>query len=334
MFPALILDWSGTLVDDMGPTLAATNAVLANYNHPPFTWEEFRGNFRLPYSEWYEERLPGVPLDELEDHFRAAFAESEHHVRPLDGTAEFLAWGKKRGIRLFVLTSMDRQCFETQLHAFGFADYFEATYSGVVDKRTVIQDMLETHGLEASTTAYVGDMVHDVETARHGGVVSVAVLSGYDPPARLYEAEPRLVLACIKSLHAVLEEHAQVRIETMTPRETIVIRRLAVEALIGVPDKERAAPQTLFISVVITPDQCFAQMEDRIEKTVDYQAVANWIAACVAEKPRHLIETLAHELAQGILDRFSVARSVEVEVEKHVLPETDAVLVRTARTRE
>ena len=34
-------------------------------------------NFRLPYAGFYEEILPGVPLDELEDHFREGFANSE-----------------------------------------------------------------------------------------------------------------------------------------------------------------------------------------------------------------------------------------------------------------
>lgn len=331
MFRALILDWSGTLVDDMGPTLAATNAVLANYDQPSLSWEEFRGSFRLPYSEWYEERLPGVPLDELEDHFRVAFG--SHQVTPLEGTAEFLAWGQSRGIRMFVLTSMDRQCFEEQLHAFGFAGYFEATYSGVVDKRTLIQEILNSHALDPGATAYVGDMVHDVETARQGGVVSVAVLSGYDLPARLSEAKPRFVLACIKSLHAMLEEHDRSREEAMTGRETISIRRLAVEAVIGVPEEERAESQTLFISVVLVPSRPFAQMGDRIEETVDYQAVADWITSCVEGRPRHLIETLANDLATGVLDRFPIAWSVEIEVEKHILPRTDAVLVRTVRVR-
>ena len=76
MFRALIFDWSGTLVDDMGPTLDATNAVLGRFGKAPMSWEEFRSRFRLPYSEFYEEVLPGVPLEELEDHFRAGFRES------------------------------------------------------------------------------------------------------------------------------------------------------------------------------------------------------------------------------------------------------------------
>ena len=176
MFRALILDWSGTLVDDMGPTLAATNAIFERFDMPVMSREEFRESFRLPYSEWYDELLPGVPLEELEVHFRDAFDASEHPVTPLEGTAEFLSWCREQGIRLFVLTSMNAHNFGQQLSEFGFADYFEQTYAGVIDKREMIHRILREHDLDPAETAYVGDMVHDIETAHHGGLTSVGVL--------------------------------------------------------------------------------------------------------------------------------------------------------------
>jgi phosphoglycolate phosphatase len=334
MFRALILDWSGTLVDDMGPTLAATNAVLARFDKPALTAEEFRQSFRLPYSEWYDEQLPGVPLEELEGHFREAFEASEHPVTPLEGTAEFLRGGEGNGIRLFVLTSMDARNFEEQLHRFGFAGHFEGTYAGVIDKRKVIREILHTHGLRAEETAYVGDMAHDIETAHHGGVTSVGVLSGYDPQARLAAAGPKLLLSCIKSLHAMLESwQVRARDGALTGRGGwIEIRRLQVEAMIGVPAEERGTPQRLFVSVRIVPRIGFGEMEDEISRTVDYDAVAKRVQALAGEKPRHLIETLADDVARMVLGEFS-ACEVEVEVEKHILPDTEAVVVRTRQVR-
>ena len=66
MFRNLIFDWSGTLVDDLGPVIEATNAVLMPYGIPEFDREGFRRAFRLPYREFYHELLPHIPLDELE----------------------------------------------------------------------------------------------------------------------------------------------------------------------------------------------------------------------------------------------------------------------------
>ena len=69
--------------------------------------------------------------------------------------------------------------------------FFEEIYSGVIDKRDRIGEILTTHGLAMENTAFVGDMVHDIETAHHGEIASVAVTTGYDPEARLRKAEPK-----------------------------------------------------------------------------------------------------------------------------------------------
>lgn len=330
MFRSLILDWSGTLVDDMGPTLAATNAVFAQYDKPPLTLEEFRESFRLPYSEWYEEHVPGVALEELEEHFRVAFDCSEHSVTPLEGTVEFLNWCSENGIRLFVLTSMNSHNFEQQLREFGFDRHFERTYSGVIDKRTMIGRIVQEHGLEPGETAYVGDMAHDIDTAHHGGVTSVALLSGYDPAARLAAAGPKFLLSCIKSLHALLRHSTPE--QSVGPRDVITIRRLAIGCHVGVPDEERAEKQMLYLTLEIVPILRFAELEDRVEQTVDYDTVARRVRAIAEDRPRKLIETLAHEIAQAVLGEFA-AREVSVEVEKHILPDTEAVTVRTCRRR-
>ncbi len=327
MFRALILDWSGTLVDDSAPTLAATNEVLTKYGKPAMSWEQFRESFRLPYSEWYDEHVPGIGLEELEEHFRAAFDSSSHPVTPLEGAAEFLEWCHGNGIRLFVLTSMNVECFRQQLVSFGFERFFECTYAGVVDKRSRIHEIMENHDLERAETAYVGDMAHDIDTAHHGGVTSVGVLSGYDPAPRLAAAGPGLMLPCIRSLHLLLSRARRGTEESF--KDVILIRRLAVSCFIGVPEEERAEAQTLYLSLEITPERRFSSLQDRISDTVDYDRVARRTVELAAERPRRLIETLADEVAVMVLSEFA-ARQVTVEIEKHILPETEAVLVRTS----
>ncbi|MEJ6578892.1 MAG: HAD family hydrolase [Akkermansiaceae bacterium] len=186
----LLFDWSGTLVDDLPPTLHATNEVLLNYGVPAMDREEFRRRFRLPYPEFYEEVLPGVPVNDLEVIFRSSFNQSPVRVVVLPHAREMLAWCRENKVRCFVLSSMDVGLFTEQAHDFGLHDHFEAIYAGVIDKRHRIGDILSDHGLELAKTAFVGDMVHDIETARHGGVDSIAVATGYDPVARLTGTDP------------------------------------------------------------------------------------------------------------------------------------------------
>jgi phosphoglycolate phosphatase-like HAD superfamily hydrolase/ADP-ribose pyrophosphatase YjhB (NUDIX family) len=209
MFRNLIFDWSGTLVDDLGPVIEATNAVLAKYGIAPMDREGFRRRFRLPYREFYTEMLPQIPLDELEGHFRPAFDAAITPVTVLPHAREKLEWCSALGIRTFVLTSMDTDAFERQMDDFDLRGHFEATYSGVLDKREIIHQILETHGLDPAETAFVGDMTHDVETARHGGVSSIAVLTGYNHPEILAKVRPDITVPDLGVLRSLLDRRQQ-----------------------------------------------------------------------------------------------------------------------------
>lgn len=206
MFKNLIFDWSGTLVDDMGPVIEATNTVLEKYGIAPYDRESFRRGFRLPYREFYEEILPGVSIEELESHFRPAFDAAISPVTVLPHAREKLEWAKSRGLRMFVLTSMDATAFGRQLDEFGMRHYFEETYAGVLDKRDLIHHIIETHALLKEETAFVGDMTHDVETAKHGGISSIAVLTGYHHAEVLAAVRPDITVPDLGVLVRMLEK--------------------------------------------------------------------------------------------------------------------------------
>ena len=212
-YRALLFDWSGTLVDDLPPTLHATNVVLKAYDVPTMCREEFRERFRLPYPEFYEELLPGVTMTELEGLFRTAFRESPVGVTPLPYAREILTWCREEQVRCFVLSSMDEGLFMEQARAFGLLDYFEEVYAGVIDKRERIGEILNTHNLEPSTTAFLGDMSHDVATAKHGGIDSLALTSGYDPAERLAKAVPTKLFEHLREVHDYFQHPASVHHE-------------------------------------------------------------------------------------------------------------------------
>ncbi|MGA0094158.1 MAG: dihydroneopterin aldolase [Chthoniobacterales bacterium] len=325
MLRNLLLDWSGTLVDDLPPVIGATNFVLEKHGRPPLSREQFRRHFRLPFTEFYEEFLPDVPLVELDALFHSRFVEIQDEVAPLPGLYEFLDFCRDSGRRLFLLSSMKQEHFDVQSEKLGLRDYFEHPYAGVIDKRAKIGAVLETHGLERRETAFVGDMIHDIETARHGGVMSIAVLTGYDSLEKLTPARPDVVVSSLDALRRLLQDPWH------TGGDRIRINALRVLARIGVPDEERAAPQKLSIDVVMESD--FRGIADDLARTTDYAAVAAWLKAECARREVKLLETLAEELAAGLLEGFPQIRAVDLEVRKFVLPDTRDVSVRVRRAR-
>jgi 7,8-dihydroneopterin aldolase/epimerase/oxygenase len=117
-----------------------------------------------------------------------------------------------------------------------------------------------------------------------------------------------------------------------TPSDSIEIRGLRVTAHIGVPAAERDQPQELLVDLQMSPKLNFSQMPDALDATVDYAAVAQRIVAIAADRPRQLIETLADEIAMGVLRDHAVLR-VEVRVRKFILPDTEYVAVHCVRER-
>jgi 8-oxo-dGTP pyrophosphatase MutT (NUDIX family) len=93
---------------------------------------------------------------------------------------------------------------------FGLRHHFEATYSGVLDKREIIHQILKTHELNPAETAFVGDMTHDVETARHGGISSIAVLTGYNHAEILAAVRPDITVPDLGVLRGLLDRRRSV----------------------------------------------------------------------------------------------------------------------------
>lgn len=112
----------------------------------------------------------------------------------------------------------------------------------------------------------------------------------------------------------------------------IIIKGLSVTCHVGVPDEERSRPQRLLIDATLTPRVAFADLDDDIVHTADYDLAARRLAAVAKARPRRLIETLAVDLADMLLAEFPLTHA-EIEIRKFILPNTEYVAVRCRRER-
>ena len=318
MFRNIIFDWSGTLCDDLDLTIEATNYVLSRCGRAPLTREQFRAEFQLPYPEYYAWKTPEVPLEQLEDYFRYSFARSTVGVTRIPHAAEFLEFCKRRGIRLFTLTSMDPAAFVDQSKELGFHDYFEHIHSGIHNKEDYIPTLMRMHALNPAETAFVGDMQHDMAAAHRAGVTAIGVLTGYNDANQLSQARPDIMLPDLAALQALIER--------TDAADTIRINGLELPCHIGWPDDERASLQTLKADISMHAPVPFAETAEDLSNTIDYDAVARRLVALAAEEPVKLVETLAHKLATACVQEFG-APSASVTLYKFILPNTDSVSV-------
>ena len=319
MIKNVILDWSGTVVDDLRPVVQATNAVFAEFELPAITLEEFRTEFCLPMEPFYERRMSAHTMDVINEAYHRHFVPFAEAVEPLPNSRAFLEFCRKTGRRLFVLSTISPGHFEHQAGKFGFTEFFERSYTGIIDKRHKIGEILRDHRLQAHETLFAGDMVHDVATAHHAGVLAVALLSGFDDHAKLAAAGPDVIVRDLGDLQTLMES-------TETERGCIRIDGLQIGARVGVPDEEIAEPQRLLLDISIQPKSRFGEMNDDVKNTVDYAAVCEMIRTFATNGKWRLIETLAADVRTQILTFPNVA-SATVKVRKFILPYTEQVSV-------
>jgi phosphoglycolate phosphatase len=200
----IIFDWSGTLVDDLPAVWEASNHVLKQAGLAELTLEQFRAEFCLPFKKFYDRFLPSVPMAQLEEWFHSQFKQCQGSVVPLPHAREFLQFCRGRGLRTFVLSSVHPTHWSVQAEVTGFGQFIDEPFIGVWDKREKIHAILEEQQLAADETLFIGDMQHDIETAKHGGVHSCAVLTGYNSLAQLRAAEPGLIVEHLGELRELL----------------------------------------------------------------------------------------------------------------------------------
>ncbi len=112
----------------------------------------------------------------------------------------------------------------------------------------------------------------------------------------------------------------------------IEIRELNVRSRIGVPAAERSAEQQLSITIRYRLASRFSELEDQIDRTIDYGEVAQECARFAERAETRLLETFVSRLADALLERFHF-RELQVEARKFVLADTAYVSASTTRER-
>lgn len=101
--------------------------------------------------------------------------------------------------------------------------------------------------------------------------------------------------------------------------DRIELRGLRVRGNHGVFEHERRHGQDFVVDITVWIDLADAADSDDLADTLDYGALAQRAADVVAGPPRQLIETVAGEIAEGVMGDERV-HAVEVVVHKPAAP--------------
>jgi dihydroneopterin aldolase len=117
------------------------------------------------------------------------------------------------------------------------------------------------------------------------------------------------------------------------PQDTIFVRNLTFDTIIGVLPEERTKRQPIIINLEVGVDIRPAAESKDLSDTLDYASLAEQVKAFTIAAECLLVETLAEDIAALTLTRAQ-AQNVLVEINKpNALADADSVGVRIYRTR-
>ena len=115
---------------------------------------------------------------------------------------------------------------------------------------------------------------------------------------------------------------------------TIGLQGLRVDCIVGIYARERQMRQSVVMDIDLDYDFAVAAASDAIADAVDYDGVADGITELVQRRAFQLIETMAEQTAEMLLDRLPHVQRVRLEIRKpDAVPAATCAFVRVERAR-
>jgi len=151
--------------------LKASNFVLTQAGKAEMSLEQFRAEFPCVH-EFYDRHTPHVPMPQLEDWFTRASAGAGFPFANCR-TREFLEFLAREKLRTFLLSTVHADISKSNATS-SASIYFWKNITRMSDKRKKIHGNPSRKQFEANETLFIGDMEHDIETARHAAFILCA----------------------------------------------------------------------------------------------------------------------------------------------------------------
>ncbi len=187
-------DWNGTLCDDLFTALQAVNAILAKRGRQPIDLNAYYSYMDTPIYKFYEHLfdLQKEPMSVLGAEFYAFYDKFLRKDCLMQGAYETLTKLKQAGVRQFILSSSHRDSILPHITRVSILPFFEEVLAAddwnVTSKSERARLFCEQNGLRGEETWFVGDLLHDLDTAKLCGAHCLLIPNGHQSAKDLQTA--------------------------------------------------------------------------------------------------------------------------------------------------
>lgn len=206
----ILWDWNGTLLDDVEISRGILNAMLSRRNLPVVSLERYREIFMFPVESYY--RLAGFDFSKeaypiIAQEYIDAYPIVSKQASLVPGASQMVERFAATGIRQTIVSACETKALREQVASFGLTAYFDGIF-GAEDgygggKIEVARAWLAQTGGAESDAVFIGDTLHDCETARAIGCRPVLFSGGHQSRIRL-ESAGEIVIDSLEELNPMI----------------------------------------------------------------------------------------------------------------------------------
>jgi phosphoglycolate phosphatase len=189
---AIIWDWNGTLLSDLGLCVSSINFLLEKRKLPSLNPKKYREVFSFPVRDYYETIGFDFSSEDFEVpamEFISLYESQVENCTLQPGALDVLRYFEEKGLKQFVLSAMHQEMLERTLKHNGILRFFEGV-AGLGDHYAFSkvqrgQQLITQFKIEKENALIIGDTVHDYEVAQELGIRCILVADGHQSEERL-----------------------------------------------------------------------------------------------------------------------------------------------------
>ncbi|MBO5857514.1 MAG: HAD hydrolase-like protein [Clostridia bacterium] len=181
----ILWDWNGTLIDDAVTSLDCVNDMLESMGKPLITLEQYYTYVETPIIGFYRHILTDEELDfpTISKSFHESYNNRLNTTELADNARNVLKTLKENGAKQYIITATKEESARSLTVKYGVNEFFDGIFGA---DNTLAESKIQRalkffndNNINPRDTIFIGDTLHDLETANALGVDCILVTFGH-----------------------------------------------------------------------------------------------------------------------------------------------------------
>ena len=205
----LVLDFNGTIIDDVDLCLNILNHLLEERNYKKVSLEEYKHIFTFPIKKYYINAgfdLERYSFTSISNEFISLYQKASLNCKLYEGINELIDKCNNNRIKVVLLSASQIDNLKEQTDHFGLSEKFEAILGTSTIEAASKVEIGKNYfkDKQDKKILFVGDTTHDAEVASAIGADALLITHGHQARDVLLKANPLKVIDSFKEVEDIL----------------------------------------------------------------------------------------------------------------------------------